>query len=135
MQMETKIREQIKLIINNEIDNSDAKKNYIEIINKLRNEDFVKKKDLLSSMVDYMNLIESKLNGYLEASFRMAINYEVLKETNDQYKNYFELVENESKEVSEMMDKQDYPKSTKPENITKYNEMLKRHEQEINTLT
>lgn len=133
--METNIREKVKVIINEEIDNSESKKNYVDVIKKLRNEDFVKKKDTLSAMVDYMNLIESKLNQYLEAVVRMSINHEAIKETNTQYKNYYELVENESKEIGEMMDKQGYPKSTNPENITKYIEMLERHEREINELT
>jgi len=86
-------------------------------------------------MVNYMNLMETKINTYLEATFRMSVNYEALAEVSQQQKNYFEEIEKESLEISEMLDKRAYPKSIKLENNNKYIEILERHEKEINELT
>lgn len=133
--MKQRIKEQVNHVVNNEIINNESRKNFINVLNRLRDEKYVSKQDILNYMTSFVSFMDDKLNKYIELALKTTINYEAIKEINGQYTKYYEIVEQESKEINEMMDNQGYTKAVKIENNSEYLQMLIRHEKEINELT
>lgn len=108
--MKALIKESIQNIISQDLINTEQRKNYVDVLVKLRNEKYVSKSEIQNVMIDFMSLMDNKVNEYLEVSLRMSINYEAIKDRNANFRKYFNEIEKESKEIDQLLDQQNYPK-------------------------